>query len=161
MISTAHFHFLPSLPTTILPLWSHLCFFSSPSFALRLPVSSTRNYSLCLLLPAGYSLCRPCVWFCVPREQFLKSNAQLTFRCRQLLSELSYIYPIDVVRSTWWCSTLLRNTLLTRQLHRILWLQNQGFDQAEMVQIVLRALVQKGMLRSSRVITYLFNVPHW
>eukprot|EP00063_Salmo_salar_P078005 XP_014052840.1 PREDICTED: UV radiation resistance-associated gene protein-like [Salmo salar] len=31
------------------------------------------------------------------RELFLKSNAQLTFRCRQLLSELSYIYPIDVV----------------------------------------------------------------
>uniref|UniRef100_A0A3Q2Y0D6 UV radiation resistance associated gene n=1 Tax=Hippocampus comes TaxID=109280 RepID=A0A3Q2Y0D6_HIPCM len=31
------------------------------------------------------------------REQFLKFNAQLTFRCRQLLSELSYIYPIDVV----------------------------------------------------------------
>ncbi|XP_051903787.1 UV radiation resistance-associated gene protein [Hippocampus zosterae] len=30
------------------------------------------------------------------REQFLKFNAQLTFRCRQLLSELSYIYPIDV-----------------------------------------------------------------
>ncbi|XP_037126416.1 UV radiation resistance-associated gene protein isoform X1 [Syngnathus acus] len=29
------------------------------------------------------------------REQFLKFNAQLTFRCRQLLSELSYIYPID------------------------------------------------------------------
>ncbi|XP_072302818.1 UV radiation resistance-associated gene protein [Eucyclogobius newberryi] len=34
------------------------------------------------------------------REQFLKSNAQLTFRCRQLLSELSYIYPIDVTNQT-------------------------------------------------------------
>ncbi|XP_054611814.1 UV radiation resistance-associated gene protein isoform X2 [Dunckerocampus dactyliophorus] len=30
------------------------------------------------------------------REQLLKSNAQLSIRCRQLLSELSYIYPIDV-----------------------------------------------------------------
>ncbi|NP_001090158.1 UV radiation resistance associated L homeolog [Xenopus laevis] len=29
------------------------------------------------------------------REQFLKTNAQFTIRCRQLLSELSYIYPID------------------------------------------------------------------
>nr|XP_006005289.1 PREDICTED: UV radiation resistance-associated gene protein isoform X1 [Latimeria chalumnae] len=30
------------------------------------------------------------------RESFLKTNAQLTIRCRQLLSELSYIYPIDM-----------------------------------------------------------------
>ncbi|XP_039221636.1 UV radiation resistance-associated gene protein isoform X2 [Crotalus tigris] len=29
------------------------------------------------------------------REQVLKTNAQLTIRCRQLLSELSCIYPID------------------------------------------------------------------
>ncbi|KAJ8276582.1 hypothetical protein COCON_G00083340 [Conger conger] len=34
------------------------------------------------------------------RELFLKTNAQLTFRCRQLLSELSYIYPIDVSNQT-------------------------------------------------------------
>lgn len=34
------------------------------------------------------------------RELFLKSNAQLTFRCRQLLSELSYIYPIEVSNQT-------------------------------------------------------------
>ncbi|XP_056417157.1 UV radiation resistance-associated gene protein isoform X1 [Hyla sarda] len=31
------------------------------------------------------------------RESFLKTNAQLTIRCRQLLSELSYIYPIEAV----------------------------------------------------------------
>ncbi|KAM8975462.1 UV radiation resistance-associated gene protein [Pelodytes ibericus] len=29
------------------------------------------------------------------REVFLKINAQLTFRCRQLLSELAYVYPIE------------------------------------------------------------------
>nr|XP_020477728.1 UV radiation resistance-associated gene protein isoform X1 [Monopterus albus] len=34
------------------------------------------------------------------REQFLKTNAQLTFRCRQLLSELSYIYPIDMTNQS-------------------------------------------------------------
>ncbi|CAL9685937.1 unnamed protein product [Knipowitschia caucasica] len=34
------------------------------------------------------------------REQLLKSNAQLTFRCRQLLSELSYIYPIVLTNQT-------------------------------------------------------------
>ncbi|XP_041088506.1 UV radiation resistance-associated gene protein [Polyodon spathula] len=34
------------------------------------------------------------------RELFLKSNAQLAFRCRQLLSELSYIYPIEVSNQT-------------------------------------------------------------
>uniref|UniRef100_A0A667YGS4 UV radiation resistance associated gene n=1 Tax=Myripristis murdjan TaxID=586833 RepID=A0A667YGS4_9TELE len=49
---------------------------------------------------ANDSLCRPCVWLCLPREQFLKSNAQLTFRCRQLLSELSYIYPIDLANQS-------------------------------------------------------------
>ena len=32
----------------------------------------------------------------VKRELFLKTNAQLTIHCRQLLSELSYIYPIDL-----------------------------------------------------------------
>lgn len=39
-------------------------------------------------------------WFWVlfpQRELFLKTNAQQTIRCKQLLSELSYIYPIDLV----------------------------------------------------------------
>uniref|UniRef100_A0A3Q3ADT0 UV radiation resistance associated gene n=1 Tax=Kryptolebias marmoratus TaxID=37003 RepID=A0A3Q3ADT0_KRYMA len=46
------------------------------------------------------------------REQFLKSNAQLTFRCRQLLSELSYIYPIGVVSQSDYviCSVKLPNS---------------------------------------------------
>jgi len=57
-----------------------------------LQASSTRDSaSRQLLIVSGV---------CLHREQFLKSNAQLTFRCRQLLSELSYIYPIDVVSST-------------------------------------------------------------
>uniref|UniRef100_A0A8C6TSX1 UV radiation resistance associated gene n=1 Tax=Neogobius melanostomus TaxID=47308 RepID=A0A8C6TSX1_9GOBI len=37
---------------------------------------------------------------CTAKRSLLKSNAQLTFRCRQLLSELSYIYPIDVTNQT-------------------------------------------------------------
>ncbi|XP_031953640.1 UV radiation resistance-associated gene protein isoform X4 [Corvus moneduloides] len=35
------------------------------------------------------------------REQFLKTNAQQAVRCKQLLSELSYIYPIDLVFVFW------------------------------------------------------------
>lgn len=66
-----------------------------------------------------------------PREQFLKSNAQLTFRCRQLLSELSYIYPIDVVSRTRWYTAAQH--VFDRQLQRII----QGFDKAEMLQIVV------------------------
>lgn len=64
---------------------------------------------LCSFTNPHLLLC-PCVWFCLSREQFLKSNAQLTFRCRQLLSELSYIYPIDVVSSTWRVSTAQHNS---------------------------------------------------
>lgn len=97
MICTINFLILPCLPAIHLPLQSHLCSRAGSSATLSLPLSSTLNWSCCLLLPSVYSLARPCVCFCLPREQFLKSNAQLTFRCRQLLSELSYIYPIDVV----------------------------------------------------------------
>lgn len=50
-----------------------------------------------LCVPAKSLNCSPSCLFCLLREQFLKANAQLTFRCRQLLYELSYIYPIDVV----------------------------------------------------------------
>ena len=48
-------------------------------------------------LPLPHPLSNLHPTLCFSREQFLKSNAQLTFRCRQLLSELSYIYPITVV----------------------------------------------------------------
>lgn len=88
-------------------LATHVCFF--PFLSLK---ASSLFYLLCLIslyvIQALLHFVSPSanhpliivssfVWFCLPREQFLKSNAQLTFRCRQLLSELSYIYPIDVV----------------------------------------------------------------
>lgn len=54
MISNAYFHFFSSLPATLLPLQSHLCTFSSLSFAFPLPVSTTLNHSFCLIVT---SLC--------------------------------------------------------------------------------------------------------
>lgn len=53
--------------------------------------------SLIVCASQGFELLTFVSFLCLLREQFLKANAQLTFRCRQLLYELSYIYPIDVV----------------------------------------------------------------
>lgn len=64
-------------------------------------------------------------FLCLLREQFLKANAQLTFRCRQLLYELSYIYPIDVVSSGFKSGPA--------QLRRIIGCQKWGFDHAETI----------------------------
>ncbi|XP_013993335.2 UV radiation resistance-associated gene protein isoform X1 [Salmo salar] len=55
---------------------------------------STKHHSLAMERESLTEQQKECT---AKRELFLKSNAQLTFRCRQLLSELSYIYPIDVV----------------------------------------------------------------
>lgn len=74
------------------------------------------------------------VSLCLFREQFLKANAQLTFRCRQLLYELSYIYPIDVV-SWGYMSSPAQHISNYRQLQRIICCQNWGFDNVKITQI--------------------------
>lgn len=79
-----------------------------------------------------------CLVFVSPREQFLKSNAQLTFRCRQLLSELSYIYPIDVVSQT----TRFPAAQHIVDVQRMIFLWYEGFNQAEMVQIGSRRMYE-------------------
>lgn len=104
-------NFLQSTATLLPPLL-YRCSFTGLSFTLA---------SLChqlLTLPPGCYLCPHSVTFLLPREQFLKSNAQLTFRCRQLLSELSYIYPIDVVSLSCLGSAPQHNS--DRQLPRII-----------------------------------------
>lgn len=104
-------NFLQS-PATLLPPQLYCCSFTGLSFTLA---------PLChqlLTLPPGCYLCHHSVSFLLPREQFLKSNAQLTFRCRQLLSELSYIYPIDVVSLSYLDSA--PQHISDRQLPRII-----------------------------------------
>ncbi|EHB07726.1 UV radiation resistance-associated gene protein, partial [Heterocephalus glaber] len=54
---------------------------------------STEHLKLQLQKEALNELRKECT---AKRELFLKTNAQLTIRCRQLLSELSYIYPVDL-----------------------------------------------------------------
>lgn len=61
-------------------------------------------------------------FLCLLREQFLKANAQVTFRCRQLLYELSYIYPVDVV-SSGYKSSPAQHISNYRQMQRIIWCQ--------------------------------------
>ncbi|CAJ0965459.1 unnamed protein product [Ranitomeya imitator] len=58
------------------------------------------------------------------RESFLKTNAQLTIRCRQLISELSYIYPIDAVSNQ-------SRTLSTPRIQRLHTVKAESLDTLE------------------------------